>query len=152
VPAERSASAQYAEVAKSGRERTSTSLGVESTSMKSIVLTIATLFSMSCVAASQVPEQEKFTLLITKVKRVNDGCVAEGESTKVRFRFSSDISAPCAMLRAGESYKAIRGVAVRDSADETKDQTILVIYDNVKNVRRDNGGFNIDSEEAIAQK
>jgi hypothetical protein len=43
-------------------------------------------------------------------------------------------------------------VAVRDSADETKDQTILVIYDNVKNVRRDNGGFNIDSEEAIAQK
>ena len=56
------------------------------------------------------------------------------------------------MLRAGESYKASRGVAQRDSADETKDQTILVIYNNVKNARGENGVFNIDSEEAVAQK
>lgn len=120
--------------------------------LKPVVLTIVTLMSLSCVAASQVPENERFSLLIIKVKRVNDGCSAEGESAKIRFTISSDISAPCAMLRAGESYKAERGVAQRDSADETKDQTILVIYNNVKNVRRDNGVFNIDSEEAIARK
>jgi hypothetical protein len=120
--------------------------------MKTVALTIAAFFSLSCVVLSQAPEEEKFPLLITKVKRVNDGCSAEGESAKVRFTFSSDISAPCAILRAGESYKASRGVAQRDSADETKDQTILVIYNNVKNVRRDNGVFKIDSEEAVARK
>ena len=113
--------------------------------MKAVVLTIATLLSLSSVSASQGPENEKFSLLIIKIKRVNDSCSAERESAKVRFTFSSDISAPCAMLRAGESYKAERGVAQRESADETKDQTILVIYNNVKNVRRDNGVFNIDS-------
>jgi hypothetical protein len=118
--------------------------------MKKLALTIAAFLSMSCVVASQVPEQ--FSLLVAEVKRVNDGCSAEGESAKVRFTFSSDISAPCAMLRAGESYKASRGVAQRDSADETKDQTILVIYNNVKNAWRENGVFNIDSEEAVAQK
>jgi hypothetical protein len=120
--------------------------------MKNVALAIAALLSVSCVVSAQVPENEKFTLLITKVKRVNEGCSAEAESAKVRFRISSDISAPCAMLRAGESYKAFRGVAQKDSADETKDQTILVIYDNVKNVRRDNSVYSIDSEEAIAGK
>lgn len=120
--------------------------------MKTIALTIATLLSISCVAASQVPENETFPLLITKVKRVNEGCTAEGESAKVRFKISSDVSAPCAMLRAGETYKAFRAVAEKDAADETKDQTILVIYDNVKNVRRDNSVYNIDFEEAIARK
>jgi len=117
--------------------------------MKTIVLTIATLLSMSCVAASQGPE--KFPLLITKVKRVNEGCTAEGESAKVRFKISSDMSAPCAMLRAGETYKAFRAVTERDSADETKDVTTLVVYNNVKNSRRDNAVFSVDSEEAIAQ-
>lgn len=119
--------------------------------MKTIAL-IATLLSMSCVAASQVPENETFPLAITKVKRVNQGCIAEGESAKVRFRISSDMSAPCAMLRAGETYKAFRGVAEEDPADETKDSTILVVYDNVKNARRDNAVFSIDSEEALARK
>ena len=117
--------------------------------MKLTALTLATLLSICCVAVSQVPEKEKFILLVTKVKRVDEGCSAEGESAKVRFTFSSDISAPCTMLRAGESYKAFRGVAQRASADETKDQTILVIFDNVKNVRRDNGVFSVDSEEVI---
>ena len=116
--------------------------------MKSIALTMAALLSMSCVgvAASQVPENETFQLLVTKVKRVKRGCIAEGESAKVRFGISSDMSAPCAMLRAGETYKAFRAVE-KDPADETKVSTILVIYDNVKNPRRDNAVFNIDSEE-----
>jgi hypothetical protein len=120
--------------------------------MKTVALTIAAFFSLSCVVLAQVPENEKFLLLITKVKRVNEGYSAEGESAKVRFRISSDISAPCAMLRAGESYKAFRAVAQRNSADETKDQTILAVYDNVKNVRRDNSVFHIDSEESITTK
>jgi hypothetical protein len=116
--------------------------------MKSIALTMATILSMSCVAASQAPE--RFPLLITKVKRVNEGCTAERESAKVRFKISSDMSAPCAMLRAGETYKALRAVAETDPADETKDVTILVVYDNVKNACRDNAVFSIDSEESIA--
>jgi hypothetical protein len=115
--------------------------------MKTIALTLATLLIMSCVAASQAPE--KFPLLITKVKRVDEGCTAEGESAKVRFKISSDMSAPCAMLRAGETYKALRVVAENDSADETKDVTMLVIYNNVKNPCRENTVFSVDSEEAI---
>jgi hypothetical protein len=50
---------------------------VESNAMKSIALTMATLLSMSCVAASQAPE--RFPLLITKVKRVNEGCTPEAQ-------------------------------------------------------------------------
>jgi hypothetical protein len=120
--------------------------------MKSILLIMATLLGMSCVGASQVPENKTFPLLITNVKRANQGCIAEGESANVRFRISSDVSAPCAMLRAGETYKALRGVAEEDPADETKDSPILVVYDNVKNSRRDNAVFSIDSEEAKAAK
>jgi hypothetical protein len=115
--------------------------------MKNGTFTIALLLTVSCVAGSQVPENKTFPLLINKVKRVSEGCTAEAESAKVRYRISSDISAPCAMLRAGETYKALRGVAEQDPSNETKDVTILVIYDNVKNPRRDNAVFNIDSEE-----
>lgn len=61
--------------------------------MKTVALTIATRLSVYCVAASQVPENEMFPLLITTVKRVNDGGTAEGESAKVRFRLSTDVSA-----------------------------------------------------------
>ena len=118
--------------------------------MNSIALAIVTFLSMSCVAASQAPEQ--FPLLVSKVKRVNEGCTAEGESAKVRFKISSDMSAPCAMLRAGETYRAMRAVVQNDPTDETKDSPILVVYDNVKNARRDNAVFSIDLEEAIARK
>jgi hypothetical protein len=120
--------------------------------MKRIALTIAAVFGMSCIAASQVPENKKFPLRISKVRRENQGCIAEVESAKVRFRISSDASAPCAMLRAGETYTAFRGVVQEDPADETKDSAILVVYDNVKNSRRDNAVFSIDSEEAKAAK
>jgi len=57
---------------------------VESNAMKSIALTMATLLSMSCVAASQAPE--RFPLLITKVKRVNEGCTAEASYREVRHQ------------------------------------------------------------------
>ena len=120
--------------------------------MKRISLAIAALFGMSYIAASQVPENKKFPLVITKVSRVSQGCIAEGESAKVRFRISSDASAPCAMLRAGETYKAFRGVLQEDQTDETKDSAILIVFDNVQNSRRDNAVFGIDSEEAKAAK
>jgi hypothetical protein len=117
--------------------------------MTTIALIIAALLNISCMAASQ--DSDTFQLRITKVRRVKDGCTAEGESAKVRFKISSDMSAPCAMLRAGEIYEVLRAVAEKDSGDETKDVTILVIYNNVKNSRRDNSVFDVDSEEAIAQ-
>jgi hypothetical protein len=56
------------------------------------------------------------------------------------------------MLRAGETYKGFRATVQKDPKDETKDSTILVIYNNVKNARRDNAVFTIDSEEAISRK
>jgi hypothetical protein len=57
---------------------------VESNAMKSIALTMATLLSLSCVAASQAAE--RFPLLITKVKRVNEGCTAEASYRDVRHQ------------------------------------------------------------------
>lgn len=53
------------------------------------------------------------------------------------------------MVRAGESYKAFRAVAQGSAGDETKDFAILIVYNNSKNVRRDNSVFQIDSEEAM---
>jgi hypothetical protein len=49
--------------------------------MKTVALTIATLLSVYCVPTSQVPENEMFPLLITTVKRVNDGSTAEGRES-----------------------------------------------------------------------
>lgn len=89
---------------------------------------------------------------IDEVERVNKGCTVQGESSKARFRISSDVSAPCAMLRVGETYQALKAVAEQDPADETKDYTILVVYNNLKNARRDNAVFSIDSEEVITKK
>jgi hypothetical protein len=116
------------------------------------ILTILTLLSLPVVASSQVPKKDQFMIHITKIKRVNEGCTVDAESATVRFKISSDMSATCAMLRAGETYKAIRATVQNDPKDEGKDSTILVIYNNVKNVRRDNAVFDVDSEEAITQK
>lgn len=60
-------------------------------------LSFAAVLSISCLAVSQVPQ--KFSLLITKIERVNNGCVVQAQSSKVLFRVSSDISGPCSMLR-----------------------------------------------------
>jgi hypothetical protein len=113
---------------------------------------ITALLFMSCVATPQVPAKDLFSIHITKVKRVDEGCTAEAESDKVRFKISADISGSCAMLRAGETYTAFRGTVGSDPPDHTKDTAILVVYDNVKNGPRNNAGFQIDSEEAIARK
>jgi hypothetical protein len=115
-------------------------------------LTIAALLFMSCVASPQVPAKDLFSIHVTKVKRVDDGCTAEAESAKVRFKIRADMSGSCAMLRAGETYTAFRGTVGSDPPDHTKDTAILVVYDNVKNGPRNNAGFQIDLEETIARK
>jgi hypothetical protein len=115
-------------------------------------ITTAILLGLSFTASSQVPKKKMFALHITKIKRVKEGCSVDAESGTVRFNISSDISAACGMLRAGETYRAFRGTLGNDPKDETKDAAILVIYNNTKNVRRDNATFNIDSEEAITAK
>jgi hypothetical protein len=115
-------------------------------------LTIATFLGLPLVASSQAPQKDLFAIHITKVKRVNEGCTVDAESATVRFKIRSQLSAPCAMLRAGETYRGFRAMAQKDPKDETKDSTILVIYNNVKNACRDNAVFTIDSEEGITRK
>jgi hypothetical protein len=117
-----------------------------------IGLTIAVVLVMSYVASPQVPAKEQFSIQVTKVKRVGEGCSAEAESAKVRFKISADMSGSCAMLRAGETYTAFRGTVGSDPPDHTKDTAILVVYANVKNGPKNSAGFQIDSEEAVASK
>jgi len=115
-------------------------------------LAIAMLTVAPFDASPQVSPKSLFAIHITKIKRVDEGCTAEAESSTVRFKISSELSAPCAMLRAGETYKAFRAISSNDPKDETKDSPILVIYNNVKNGRRENSVFAIESEEAIIRK
>ncbi len=114
--------------------------------------TIAVILVMSYVAPPQVPAKDLFSIHITKVKRVGEGCTAEADSARVRFKISADMSGSYAMLRAGETYTAFRGTVGSDPPDHTKDTAILVVYDNVRNGPRNSAGFQIDSEEAIAGK
>ena len=104
------------------------------------------------MAPPQVPAKDLFSIHITKVKRVGEGCTAEADSARVRFKISADMFGSCAMLRAGETYTAFRGTVGSDPPDHTKDTAILVVYDNVRNGPRNSAGFQIDSEEAIAGK
>ena len=71
------------------------------------------------------------------------------ESTSVRFRLTSVAISACGMLRAGETYKALRGTIKNDPQNETKDSANLVIYNNEKNMPRDNAVFDVDLEEEI---
>jgi hypothetical protein len=115
-------------------------------------VSFAAVLSISCLAVSQVPQ--KFSLLITKIERVNNGCVVQAQSSKVLFRVSSDISGPCSMLRVGETktHQALRAVVQTSPTDETLDYAIVVVYNNVKNDRRDNAVVSIESEEALSPK
>jgi len=115
-------------------------------------LALVVLLGLPFITSSQVPQKDQFALHITKIKRVDEGCTVDGESPTVRFKISSDKSAPCGMLRAGETYEAFRATVQNDPKDESKDSPILVVYNNVKNVRRENAVFSIDSEEAITRK
>jgi hypothetical protein len=121
-------------------------------SMMKVGLPITALLGLSFVASSQVSQKDLFDLHISKIRRIGEGCTVEAESPTVRFTISSDISATCGMLRAGETYKAFRGIVQNDPKDETKDAANMVVYNNVKNSRRENAVFTIDSEESITRK
>jgi hypothetical protein len=125
---------------------------MESVSMIRTGLTMAIVLLVPCMASPQVPAKELFSIQITKVKRLDEGCTAEAESAKVRFKISANMSGPCAMLRAGETYTAFRGTVGSDPPDRTHDTAILVVYDNVKNGARNSGGFQIDSEEVLEHR
>jgi hypothetical protein len=55
------------------------------------------------------------------------------------------------MLRVGETYQALRAVVQTSATDETLDYAILVVYNNLKNDRRDNAVYSIESEEALTK-
>jgi hypothetical protein len=116
------------------------------------VLTFAVLLGTAPFGLSQAPPRNMFAIHITKIKRVNEGCAVEAESATVRFRVGSDVPSACAMVRAGETYKAVRAEIQNDPKDRTKDSAILLVYNNVENPFTDKAVFDIDYEEAITRK
>ena len=117
-----------------------------------VVLLAIAYWGLSISVSFQVPQTAPFTIHVTKIQRVNGGCAVDAESTGIRFKLRSSVPAACAMLKSGESYEAFRAITTTDPKDETKDSSSLVIANNVKNSRRPNAVFAIDSEESIPQK
>jgi hypothetical protein len=115
-------------------------------------LMIVAFFGLSFAASAQGSAPQRFPIRIVGIKRVNEGCTVEAKSATVRFALRSLKSAPCAMLNAGETYQAVKATAATDAADEIKDVSILIVYNNVRNPRRENAVFDIDSEETVEQK
>jgi hypothetical protein len=109
-------------------------------------LLILCLLPFSCLA--QVPEKEKFIVRVVKVKRVGEGCTAQIDSPKVRYTISSEVSGACAMLRAGENYKAFL-VSGRPAGNDndSHDTAEIVIENNTDNKERTNSVFEIDAQE-----
>jgi len=120
--------------------------------MSRVVLLAVAYLGLSINISAQVPQSAPFTIHVTKIQRVNGGCTVDAESTTIRFKLRSSVPAACAMLRSGESYEAFRAITRTDPKDETKDASSLVITNNVKNSRKPNAVFAIDSEESIPQK
>jgi hypothetical protein len=117
-----------------------------------VVLLAITFWGPSTGVSFQVPQSAPFTIRVTKIQRVNGACNVDAESTSIRFKLSSSVPAACAMLKSGESYEVFRAITRTDPKDETKDSSSLVVTNNVKNSRRPNAVFAIDSEESIPQK
>lgn len=111
------------------------------------ILLMVCLFSLSCIG--QVPDKDKFTIRVVKVKRAGDGCTAQIDSQKVRYTVSSEISGACAMLRAGEDYKAFLVYGrPTGSGNDAKDTAEIVVENNIKSTERRNSVFEIDAQEA----
>lgn len=117
-----------------------------------VVLMAIAYWGLSISVSFQVPQSAPFTIHVTKIQRVNGGCAVDAESASIRFKLRSSVPAACAMLKSGEGYEAFRAISRTDPKDETKDSSSLVIVNNVKNSRRPNAVFAIDSEESIPQK
>jgi hypothetical protein len=120
--------------------------------MSRVVLLAVACFGLSINVSFQVPQSAPFTIHVTKIQRVNGGCVVDAESTSIRFKLRSSVSAACAMLKSGESYEAFRAMTKTNPKDETQNSSSLVIANNMKSSRRPNAVFAIDSEESIPQK
>ncbi len=120
--------------------------------MNRVVLLAVAYFALSINVSFQVPQSAPFTINVTKIQRVNGGCVVDAESTSIRFKLRSSVPAACAILKSGESYEAFRAITRTDPKDETKDASSLVIANNAKNSRKPSAVFAIDSEESIPQK
>lgn len=88
-----------------------------------------------------------FSVHVTKVQRVGQGCSAQIESGSLSFRVSSERSGTCAILRAGEGYRACRGTLGDEGTDRSKDVSVLLIQDNQKTSKPKIYPFQIDSEE-----
>ena len=119
--------------------------------LSSVGLLAIAYWRLSTSVSFQVPQSAPFTVHVTKIQRVNGGCAVDAESTSIRFKLSSSVPAACAMLKSGESYEAFRTITRTNPKDETKDSSSLVIANNVKNSRRPNAVFAIDSEQSIPQ-
>jgi hypothetical protein len=113
------------------------------------------IFGMGIVLAvplvSQIKEKDKFPIRIIEIKKAGRGCTISATSERVRYELTSEIPAPCAMIEAGEEYKAYRAVS-QSRDDEKEDSAILIIFDNTDNQRRSNSVYDIVSEEAVQQK
>jgi len=120
--------------------------------MTRVVLLAIAYWGLSIGGSFQVPQSAPFIVHVMKIQRVNGGCAVDAESTSIRFKLRSSVPAACAMLKSGESYEALRAISTTDPKDETKDSSSLVIVNNVKNSRRPNAVFAIESEESIPQK
>jgi len=98
--------------------------------------------------AGQVQEKDKFIVRVVRVSRIKEGCMAQVDSQKVRYTISSDVSGGCAMLRAGEEYRAFL-VSGRPSGshDDTNDSAEIVIENNNENKERRNSVFEIETQE-----
>ena len=91
--------------------------------------------------SAQIQEKDKFTIRITKIQRVREGCTVEAVTDKLRYRLSSDFAIPL-WLKAGESYKAMRG-------EVSEVGTVLIIFNNAQNgLDSNNVVMNIEAEEA----
>ena len=93
-----------------------------------------------------------FTLHIVKIQHAKEGCNVDAESASVRFRLTSHVASACGMLRAGETYKASRGIVDNQSQNEAMGSASLVIYNNERNIRSDSSVFDIVSEEELISK
>jgi len=104
--------------------------------------------SLWSLSLAKVSDKEKFMVRVVKVKSVGDGCNADVQSDKVRYEITSDISGDCAVLRAGEEYKAfVSPFHPKDHSpdDRSGDLLLMVIEDNKAPERY--AVFHVDSQE-----
>src|SRR5258708_27744692 len=73
-----------------------------------IMFIIVSSFLPVTAQTQRGPSKNTFMLRVIKVDRKGDGCTVDAQSNKRTYKLSSDIPAACAMLEAGEDYKAMR--------------------------------------------